>query len=163
MVPVLPDKICAMIVFDLQCGAGHRFEGWFASAEDFGAQRERGLIGCPMCGSVSIERLPSATRINTGAAAPVESPVAAGAPRDPALAGKDPFAVAQILYSRLVDEILTKTEDVGSAFPAEARRIYYEETPARPIRGQASQEEHDSLVDEGIPVARLPLPPRRMS
>ena len=163
MVPVLPDKICAMIVFDLQCGAGHRFEGWFASAEDFGAQRERGLIGCPTCGSVSIERLPSATRINTGAAAPVESPVAAGVPRDPALAGKDPFAVAQILYSRLVDEILTKTEDVGSAFPAEARRIYYEETPARPIRGQASQEEHDSLVDEGIPVACLPLPPRRTS
>lgn len=163
MVPVLPDKICAMIVFDLQCGAGHRFEGWFASAEDFGTQLEGGLVGCPKCGSVSIERLPSATRINTGAAAPVELPVRGGAPKDPQLAGKDPFAVAQILYSRLVDEILTRTEDVGNAFPAEARRIYYEEAPARAIRGQATHEEHEALVDEGIPVARLPLPPGRTS
>jgi len=152
-----------MIVFDLKCGAGHRFEGWFASAEDFGVQREEGLIGCPKCGSASIDRIPSATRINSGVAAPVGLPVGGEATRDPELAGKDPFAMAQILYSRLVDEILTKTEDVGKAFPAEARRIYYDEAPARPIRGQASQEEHDALVDEGIPVARLPLPSGRAS
>ena len=31
--------------------------------------------------------------------------------------------------------------------------------PARTIRGQATQEEHDELLDEGIPVARLPVPP----
>jgi len=24
-----------MIVFDLLCGEGHRFEGWFGSADDF--------------------------------------------------------------------------------------------------------------------------------
>jgi len=150
-----------MIVFDLQCGAGHRFEGWFASAEDFGAQREGGLIGCPKCGSLSVERVPSATRINTGAAEPTALPAGQGEACSPQLAGKDPFAIAQMLYSRLVDEILTKTEDVGTAFPAEARRIHYDEARARPIRGQASQEEHDALVDEGIPVARLPLPPGR--
>jgi hypothetical protein len=50
---------------------------------------------------------------------------------------------------------------VGTAFPAEARRIYYQESPARMIRGQASDEEHDALVDEGIPVARLPVPPAK--
>jgi hypothetical protein len=27
------------------------------------------------------------------------------------------------------------------------------------IRGQASQEEHDELIEEGIPVHRLPIPP----
>jgi hypothetical protein len=150
-----------MIVFDLQCGGGHRFEGWFASAEDFGAQRERGLIGCPKCGSVGVERVPSATRINMGAAEPAALPEGGDTQRDPRLAGKDPFAIAQMLYSRLVDEILTKTEDVGTDFPAEARRIHYDEAPARAIRGQASKEEHDALVDEGIPVARLPLPPGR--
>jgi hypothetical protein len=73
--------------------------------------------------------------------------------------GKDPFAVAQILYSRMLDEILTKSEDVGEKFPEEARKIYYQESPGRAIRGQASREEHDALVDEGIPVARFPLPP----
>lgn len=150
-----------MIVFDLQCRAGHRFEGWFSSAEDFGVQREGGLVGCPRCGSASVERVPSATRINTGATEPARLPDGGSVPGESQLAGKDPFAIAQILYSRLVDEILAKTEDVGSAFPAEARRIHYEEAPARSIRGQASREEHDALLDEGIPVARLPLPPGR--
>ena len=73
--------------------------------------------------------------------------------------GKDPFAVAQILYSRMLDEILTKSEDVGARFPEEARKIYYEESPGRAIRGQATQEEHEALVDEGIPVARFPVVP----
>jgi hypothetical protein len=150
-----------MIVFDLQCTAGHRFEGWFGSAEDFGAQRDGGLIGCPNCGSVSVERVPSATRINTGVSEPAKVENGRGGSVGQALAAKDPFAIAQVLYSRLVDEILTKTEDVGASFPAEARRIYYQEAPARAIRGQASQEEHDALVDEGIPVARLPMPPGR--
>ena len=59
----------------------------------------------------------------------------------------------------MLDEILTKTEDVGTEFPAEARRIHYDQAPARPIRGEASQAEHDALLDEGIPVARLPVPP----
>jgi hypothetical protein len=72
--------------------------------------------------------------------------------------GKDAFAIAQMLYSRMLDELLTKTEDVGKAFPEEARRIFYQEAPARPIRGEATSEEHDELVDEGIPVARLPVP-----
>ena len=73
--------------------------------------------------------------------------------------GKDPFAMAQMLYSRMLDEILTKSEDVGKKFPDEARKIYYKESPGRAIRGQATQAEHDELVDEGIPVARFPVPP----
>jgi hypothetical protein len=72
--------------------------------------------------------------------------------------GKDPFAIAQMLYSRMLDEMLTKSEDVGKAFPEEARRIFYQEAPARAIRGQASAEEHQDLLEEGIPVARLPVP-----
>jgi hypothetical protein len=59
----------------------------------------------------------------------------------------------------MLDEILTKTEDVGAKFPEEARKIYYQESDARAIRGQATQEEHDALVDEGIPVARFPVIP----
>ena len=74
--------------------------------------------------------------------------------------GKDPFAIAQMLYSRMLDEIFTKSEDVGTAFPDEARKIYYSQAPARAIRGQASNEEHEALVEEGIPVARIPVPPR---
>jgi len=142
-----------MIVYDLRCADGHRFEGWFGSARDFASQRKRGLLSCPSCGDGKIERTLSAPRINVGAQAP-EAPA-----RTPEMDGKDPFAIAQMLYSRMLDEVLTNSEDVGKAFPDEARKIYYSQAQARPIRGQASDEEHAALVDEGIPVARIPLPP----
>src|SRR5215212_1619347 len=152
-----------MIVFDLLCGAGHRFEGWFGSASDFASQRERNLLSCPSCGSAKVRRVPSATRANLGALEPKPRPRAAAAPAQPVktadMEGKDPFAVAQMLYSRMLDELLTKSEDVGKEFPAEARKIFYKESPARAIRGQATNEQHDELLEEGIPVARLPVPP----
>jgi hypothetical protein len=150
-----------MIVFDLLCGEGHRFEGWFGSATDFASQRERNLLSCPSCGSAKVKRVPSATRANLGAPAPKAPDAKAPAQpaRTPDMEGKDPFAVAQMLYSRMLDELLTKSEDVGKEFPTEARKIFYKESPARAIRGQATNEEHQELVDEGIPVARLPVPP----
>ncbi len=140
-----------MKIFDLQCGAGHRFEGWFASTEDFTAQRTRDLVACPSCGTQEVDRIPSATRFNTG----VPQPATPGAKQ------QDPLALAQKLYSRMLDELLTRSEDVGTEFPAEARRIHYREAPERMIRGQASQEEHEALVDEGIAVLRMPIPPAK--
>ena len=148
-----------MIVFDLHCAKGHRFEGWFGSARDFESQKKRGLLSCPSCGGTAIERGLSAPRLNMGAQEPKQPSAPAAAQKTPDMEGKDPFAVAQILYSRMLDEILTKSEDVGAKFPEEARKIYYEQAPGRAIRGQATKEEHDSLVDEGIPVARFPVPP----
>jgi len=157
-----------MIVFDLLCSAGHRFEGWFGSAEDFASQRTRGLVSCPSCACAEVKRIPSAARVNFGAQPPRSAPKAAQPDRGalpaaqpaktPDMEGKDPFAIAQMLYSRMLDELLTKSEDVGRKFAEEARKIFYEEAPARPIRGQATKEEHESLVEEGIPVARLPVP-----
>lgn len=144
-----------MIVFDLTCAAGHRFEGWFGSGEDFALQSARGLLSCPSCGAAEIERVPSATRFNSGA---VEN--APAAKPEPALQGKDAMAIAQILYARMVDEMLSKSEDVGQGFPEEARRIHHQEAPNRAIRGQASAEEHAELLDEGIPVLRIPVPSR---
>ena len=144
-----------MIVFDLHCRDGHRFEGWFASAKDFASQKKRGLLSCPSCGDASIERGLSAPRLNMGAQEP-KLPVPSQ--KTPDMEGKDPFAVAQMLYSRMLDEILTKSEDVGKKFPEEARKIFYQESPGRAIRGQATQDEHDALIDEGIPVARFPIP-----
>src|SRR6478609_9308181 len=141
-----------MIVFDLLCASGHRFEGWFGSKADFTSQKKRSLLSCPTCGSVEIQRVPSATRANLGAEAPKPAPQGA---KTPDMEGKDPFAIAQMLYSRMLDDLLTKTEDVGRQFPAKARDIFYERAPGRAIRGQATDEEHQELVDEGIPVARF--------
>jgi len=149
-----------MIVFDLLCAAGHSFEGWFGSADDFASQKARDLVQCPNCGSAEVRRVPSAARFNLGA----QEPRPAKAPEKTSeMEGKDPFAIAQMLYSRMLDELLTKTEDVGKDFPAEARRIYYKEAPARAIRGQATQQEHEDMLDEGLPVARLPMPAGKMN
>jgi hypothetical protein len=147
-----------MIVFDLHCKDGHRFEGWFGSAKDFASQKKRGLLSCPTCGDVTIEKGLSAPRLNMGAQEPKQPKQVPAVQKTPDMEGKDPFAVAQILYSCMLDEILTKSEDVGAKFPEEARKIFYQESPGRAIRGKATQEEHDALVDEGIPVARFVVP-----
>lgn len=142
-----------MIVYDLKCGAGHRFEGWFGSAVDFSGQQERGQLACPACSNEQIERMPSVTRINVGAIEKAPAPV-----QPENKDGKDAFAIAQMLYSQMLDELLTKSEDVGKEFPEEARKIFYDESPARAIRGVATQAEHEAMVEEGIPIARLPVP-----
>ncbi len=149
-----------MIVFDLRCDSGHRFEGWFASSGDFASQKKRHLLQCPSCGSAKVDRVPSAARLNMGAQPPAKPKAPEKTPqKTPEMQGKDPFAIAQMLYSRMLDELL-KAEDVGAQFPEKARNIFYQRDEARPIRGQATQKEHDELVDEGIPVARFPVPPR---
>ena len=152
-----------MIVFDLLCAVGHRFEGWFGSAGDFASQKESRLLACPTCGSAAVERVPSASRVNLGALEPKPPKTPQTPAKTPDMEGKDPFAIAQMLYSRMLDDLLTKSEDVGKEFPAEARKIYYQEVPARAIRGQATEQEHEELVDEGIPVARFPVPPGRLN
>jgi hypothetical protein len=148
-----------MIVFDLLCSGGHRFEGWFNSADDFSAQKKHRILECPTCGTAKVDRVPSAARLNLGAQEPAK-PMAKTPEKTPEMEGKDPFAIAQMLYSKMLDELLTKTEDVGSQFPEKARAIFYERAPAKPIRGQATQKEHDELLAEGIPVARFPIPPK---
>jgi hypothetical protein len=53
-------------------------------------------------------------------------------------------------------EMVRSTEDVGERFPEEARKMHYHETPARPIRGQATHEDVEALAEEGIDLTLLP-------
>ncbi len=144
-----------MIVYDLGCAQGHRFEGWFASADDFARQNEASLVRCPVCDDAGIAMLP-ASKVR------VARPGAAPAPAPPAEAQEAPSSSPEIPPGLSADivrklrEIVRNTENVGHKFPEEARRIHYEEAPARPIRGQASAKEAESLRDEGIDFAQLP-------
>ena len=52
-----------------------------------------------------------------------------------------------------------RSEDVGSAFAEEARKIHYKESPERSIRGQTTLDEAEALRDEGIEVMAMPLLP----
>ena len=57
---------------------------------------------------------------------------------------------------KLMRRLVANAENVGRAFPEEARKIHYDEAPKRGIRGQASPEEAESLRDEGIDFMSLP-------
>ncbi|WP_042301930.1 DUF1178 family protein [Paraburkholderia kururiensis] len=135
-----------MKVLDLQCPGGHRFEGWFASADDFESQLSRKLVECPICGATEVSRLPSAPRLNLSGAA------------EPAQQGAPDMNELQARVMRALREVLDKTENVGDRFAEEARRIHYNEAPARNIRGVTTPEDARALVEEGIDVMPLPIP-----
>lgn len=157
-----------MKVWNLRCALGHGFEGWFASEEDFQGQQQRGLLNCPMCGAAEVVRAPSAPRLNLSGARTEPQALVSGAANTEAgrsvsvsasSADLTPtLAQMQRVFLQAVREVVTNTEDVGPRFPEEARRIHHGGAPARGIRGQATEEEREELLDEGIEVYSLPIP-----
>jgi hypothetical protein len=166
-----------MKVLDLQCQHAHSFEGWFGSEDDFQSQLARGLVQCPLCGNAHITKKLSAPRLNLSGARDVpdesakEMPAAVspsrgvvtveqGAQRTvdagtQALVQDPEFQAA---YLHMARKIMANTEDVGTQFAQEARKMHYGEAHERAIRGQATQDEALELLDEGIDVMALPLP-----
>ncbi|MBA3775762.1 MAG: DUF1178 family protein [Betaproteobacteria bacterium] len=137
-----------MIIFDLRCSHGHSFEGWFASGDEFSRQQANNLVRCPVCDDATVARLPSAkVRVSKSAVVVREPPPA---PPSEAIAGLSPELLAKMR------EVVRNTENVGARFPEEARKIHYNEVPARAIRGQASRDEAQALTEEGIEFASLP-------
>lgn len=139
-----------MKVLNLQCAASHVFEGWFGSEDDFQSQLARGLVECPICGDTEVTKMLSAPRLNLGATAP-----AADSKQEVAVAAP---AQMQAAWMKMVRHVLANTEDVGERFAEEARRMHYGEASERGIRGQASVEDTEALLEEGIGVLPLPIP-----
>lgn len=143
-----------MKVLDLQCSIGHSFEGWFGSEEDFASQRARALVQCPLCGSAEVHKLLSAPRLNLSTSrqdkgAELEVIAAPSVP-------EKPLAVAWLELAR---RIVANTDDVGERFADEARKMHYGETEERAIRGKTTVNEARALLDEGIEVLPMVLPP----
>ncbi|MFM1925704.1 MAG: hypothetical protein RIT44_1510 [Pseudomonadota bacterium] len=164
-----------MKVLDLQCSQGHSFEGWFGSQGDYDSQRARGMVTCPACNDSDIVKKLSAPRLNLGHAAaanPVsasteaqgdaawQSSAGAPPPATPSLTSSDVRSVQQLqaVMLQMVRQVMAHTEDVGPQFAEEARKMHYGEKQERSIRGQATREETEALIEEGIDVVPLPLP-----
>ena len=130
-----------MIVFDLKCSRGDVFEAWFGSNEDYADQQQRGLVSCPLCGDGTVEKAVMAPRIGVGSGGSEEGIKEALA----ALASAQRAALENSTY-------------VGDSFAAEARAMHSGEADSRPIHGVATPVEAQSLKDDGVPIARLPLP-----
>jgi hypothetical protein len=154
-----------MKVLDLRCRHGHAFEGWFASEDDFREQQERGLMACPLCDDREVSRLPSAPRLNLSGAK--DAPPAAPRAAEPAPAPQ-PAVSAQLhasfqsamqaVWLKAARQVIANTEDVGTKFAEEARRIHYGDAQARGIRGHATVDEAQALAEEGIEFGVMPLP-----
>lgn len=136
-----------MIKYDLCCDQGHTFETWFRDSAACDSQLAGDEVSCPHCGSVTVRKALMA----------------------PALAKSDPDsdpqrkqAMAMAQHRHMLREfrryVENTSENVGSAFPEEARRIHYGETEHRNIYGEADLAEAKELVDEGIDVFPVPGP-----
>jgi len=163
-----------MKVLNLQCSHQHSFEGWFASEDDFQSQLSRGLVECPLCADKSVQKLPSAPRLNLGgrqdrdvsaqqsstSTAVANAQESPGARNVAAVTGMPAGAseAQQAAFLQALRHVLANTEDVGTRFADEARRMHYGEQEARSIRGQTSVREAVELLEEGIEVMPLPLP-----
>jgi hypothetical protein len=135
-----------MITFDLECGEGHVFEGWFDSLDAFEEQHKRKMVRCPYCDDSNVRR--------------VMSPVAVKRSHQ-----EKPVESSPIDYQRLAKEVVDYVhkhfEDVGPGFAAEALKMHYGVADKRNIRGSATSEEEKTLKDEGIEFFKLPIPKKK--
>ena len=132
-----------MILFTLRCAQGHEFEGWFRDGDGFEAQQKAGEIACPECGDAAVEKAVMAPRL------------ARSRERLPAISPAQ-FRAALVEMRRQIE---TNCDYVGSRFAEEARRIHYGEIDPHGIYGEASKEESQELVEEGISFGRIPWIP----
>jgi hypothetical protein len=162
-----------MIRYALVCQKAHAFESWFENSAAYDKQAKRGLVSCPICGDLKVEKAIMSPKISTGEkrgeAAPPPSPEApdtaapnAGAPAD----AKAPVALMSPQERefrqklRELREHLTKNADyVGQKFPEVARKMHYGELDHRSIYGEASPQEAKEMHEEGIQFHPLPVLP----
>lgn len=154
-----------MMHYQLRCGHGHEFDSWFKDSLGYERQSRRGMIECPTCGDVKIERalmapnVPSKNRSSRPAEAVPEAtpvplqnvPMAAG--------GQIPDHVRGMLQ-RMRAEVEKNCDYVGPQFADEARKIHRGESDRRGIYGETTPEQAEALSDEGIEVAAIPWVPR---
>ncbi len=150
-----------MIHYQLQCGQSHGFDGWFKDSASFEKQAKRGLIECPECGGTDVERAPMAPAVAKRQSIAVAAPVEAPAPAAPAPVAATQMPARMIAaLQRIRAEVEKNCEYVGPDFADQARAMHRGEAEAKPIYGETSEEQAESLIEEGIEVARIPWVPR---
>jgi hypothetical protein len=157
-----------MIHYDLRCGDGHVFDGWFKSSAAFDTQALAGLVECPMCGGTAITRALMAPRLSKNTPAPAlalppkaEPDKAVVAPEAMAVGGVPalPDQVRAVLQ-RIRAEVEQKCDYVGTRFADEARAMHSGESKRRAIYGETTPDQAEALAEDGIDVARIPWVPR---
>jgi hypothetical protein len=167
-----------MIHYQLRCGAGHEFDGWFQDSAGFDKLAAAGLVECPHCGATQVVRALMAPAVRKSrrkvapppvaedkpaapepAAAPAPVPPDSGGMSQRVAAGPIPAQLLAMLQ-RMRAEVEKSCDYVGDGFAEEARKIHNGEVEARGIYGEATEAEAEALAEDGIDIARLPWVPR---
>jgi hypothetical protein len=134
-----------VIIYDLRCKDGHKFEGWFKDRGAFEKQKASSLIACPVCGNTDAAVIPSSVAVMG---------------RDSHSSSEEAAArVSPLKIFREVQDYIHKNFDnVGEKFAEVALRIHHGEENRRNIHGTTTQSEEETLRDEGVPFIKVPLP-----
>jgi len=157
-----------MILYDLICDNEHEFESWFKSGSAYDVLLKSKSISCPLCETDKVRKAPMAPRISKSGFGEVEHvpTVVDSRPEPPAETSED-MTVAMNKAVEAIKELQAriekKFENVGEEFPEEARKIHYGETVSRGIYGEASLEEAQDLIEEGVEISAVPWQKRRTS
>jgi hypothetical protein len=134
-----------MIRYALICDQGHAFDAWFGSGAAYEDQERSHKVPCPCCGSVAVEKAPMAPAVKRSREQPAKQ------------AATDERKKTYAFLKGLRAHLEANAENVGPAFPEEARKMHYGEAETRSIYGEASLKQAEELREEGIPA--IPLPP----
>jgi hypothetical protein len=148
-----------MIHYNLVCSQAHEFDGWFASSAGFDAQAERGLVECPVCGGTQVSRAlmtPSVAAKSNTKPDLVPSPPPQEPPQSVAVTGERIPDQVRAALQKLRAEIERNADYVGEDFADEALRQHRGVADKRAIYGEASEEQAEALLEEGVPLARIP-------
>src|SRR5262245_36933093 len=151
-----------MICYRLKCKKGHEFDAWFASSAAYEKQAKGKQLCCAKCGSTQVSKALMAPKVAKRSRAKEAAAKDAGRAREAAKPETHRVAAHGELMAamrKLRTEIEAKSEYVGPRFSDEARKIHYEEAPARGIHGEATAEEAKALSEEGIEFFPLPILP----
>ncbi len=153
-----------MIHYELRCSQDHEFDGWFKDSAAFDKLAQRGMVECPHCGDLKVERALMRPAVAKRASLPVPLPPADPPPQMPAPAaaaavGKLPDHVRAMLQ-HIRAEVEKHCDYVGPQFADEARKIHRGESDKRGIYGEASPEQAEALAEEGIDISHIPWVPR---
>jgi hypothetical protein len=133
-----------MIRYALACGdCDHTFEAWFASSEVYDKQAKRRLVACPECDGRKVAKQIMAPAVKTTKG------------KTPA---PDPEKLLAEFAAKARAHVAENFDYVGADFAEEARAMFYGEQDDRPIWGETTPEERESLAEEGVPAVPLPAP-----
>jgi hypothetical protein len=134
-----------VISYSLVCDNSHKFDAWFRNAEAYEEQHDRGIVTCPMCNSVKVEKAlmaPAVSRMNSDKVS-----LSTGHPMQ--------SEIREMLRT-MRKKVTSEADYVGDKFAEEARKIHFKEAEARGIYGEATRDEVAELIDDGVDF--LPLP-----